>query len=270
MITCPGVVQDATGARSRWRYTVVRATPRMPAISVIVRPSASSRRPVSIFAVAVTGGRPSSARGAARAQTQPATRTRATTAGPRQWWCRSTRSAAGTHSPAVEVGDGVNQIAQGAAEAIQPPDDQDVAGAQPVGQLRPAGLRPDAVSVKVRQQPAAASASCCSAGFCSGVETRAWPRGCPMPANVAKPTDHRTAPPKYRTRVKDTPGPACRRPPADVDNRAFPERTPGSCAGGVRSSRARTAATALLVHVGKRSLTVGCCSGGPRCRRDRR
>jgi len=131
----------------------------MQAISVIVRPSASSRRPVWVFAVVITGGRPPR-RPRARAAARPAiVRSRSSPRSnsarlpntcnnswpPRGGGVYRLLERPETHSPAVEVGDGLDQIAQGSAEAVQPPDDHDVAGAQPVGQrrqLRPAGRRP--------------------------------------------------------------------------------------------------------------------------------
>jgi hypothetical protein len=74
-----------------------------------------------------------------------------------------------------QPGDGVDQVAQGAAEAVEFPDDQGVAGAQLVqdlGEGGRSGRAPLAVSTNTREQPAAFSASTWSCG-CWSVETRA-------------------------------------------------------------------------------------------------
>jgi hypothetical protein len=52
-----------------------------------------------------------------------------------------------------QAGDGVDQVAQGAAEAVQFPDDQGVAGSELVkdlGEGGPVGAGPLAVSIKTR------------------------------------------------------------------------------------------------------------------------
>ncbi len=49
---------------------------------------------------------------------------------------------------------------------------------------------PDAVSVHVRQHPAALSASCCSAGSCTVVDTLAYPNSSPTSSDSA--TTHRS------------------------------------------------------------------------------
>jgi len=46
-------------------------------------------------------------------------------------------------------------------------------------------LAPDAVSVHVRQHPAALRASCCNAGSCTVVDTLAYPKSSPMSTHCA-------------------------------------------------------------------------------------
>ncbi len=50
-------------------------------------------------------------------------------------------------------------------------------------------LAPDAVSVHVRQHPAALRASCCNAASCTVVDTLAYPNNSPMPRHPV--TTHR-------------------------------------------------------------------------------
>jgi len=71
--------------------------------------------------------------------------------------------------------DGVDQVAQAAPETVELPHDQRVAGPQVVkraGELGPLGDRTAGLLGEYPPQPAAWSASSCSAGFCSVVEMR--------------------------------------------------------------------------------------------------
>jgi hypothetical protein len=75
-----------------------------------------------------------------------------------------------------QAGDGVDQMPQGAAEAVELPDDQGVAGTELVQELAVGGqsLRaPLAVSVNTRQQPVRSRASTWSWGCWSVVEALA-------------------------------------------------------------------------------------------------
>ena len=79
-------------------------------------------------------------------------------------------------APLLKQGDGVDEVAQGAAKSIQPPDDQGVAGAgKSRASSRPgrSAWEPLAVSVNSRSQPALVNASCWRARVWSAVETRA-------------------------------------------------------------------------------------------------
>ena len=84
--------------------------------------------------------------------------------------------AAEADPPALQVADDVEQVAQGAPQAVELPDHQGVAGAELVEDLVSSGRAastPLAVSTKTREHPAARKASSCRAGDWSPVETRA-------------------------------------------------------------------------------------------------
>jgi hypothetical protein len=86
------------------------------------------------------------------------------------WRLRKPEAAVG------EGGDGVDQVAEGAAEAVELPDDQGVTRPQLVEELlegEAVGRAPLAVSVNTRLQPAAFRASTWSWGCWSVVEMRA-------------------------------------------------------------------------------------------------
>ena len=74
----------------------------------------------------------------------------------------------------VQAGDGLDEMVEGTAEPVEPPDDQGVALPDVVeGFVQPGALYPDAVSVKILVQPAFSKASFWRSRVWSAVDTRA-------------------------------------------------------------------------------------------------